>query len=368
MLNKFYISLVILCSVFYVLIVNSEQSNLPKSSFEKEHRLHVVIAMPFIPNKPFDPNWYSPEFVTYLANLLPPEHYYVTGYFVSLNNIAQFIDDMKALHDEKENLCVLNFCDGGEWDGYPGISVTKMWENHPISALVPFSGANTEFIFNSDDKKLMQSHIARAKLNSLPEALVPAQMLDTIDVADLVIKQQLDHSWPLFCKLNIGAGALGIGASSVCSNIPELKAQLKKIHESYPKSDILIQPYLVGPEYTVLVVKDQVYAAVRRDFHNPFNLMEDDYMHDPSAVGDEITYYPAPKRAKKLALKAIQAIPGKHHYTRVDLRDDSKGNTYVLDINDRPGIGNPSTVKFMIEFCGKSEAQLLLDIMDSCNK
>lgn len=365
---KFCIPIFLLCSALNAVVSDSKQLDAHKQPSAKKDMLHVVVAMPFIPNKPFDPNWYSPEFVTYLANLLPPERYYVTGYFVSLHNIGQFIDDVKDLHDQGENLCVLNFCDGGEWDGYPGITVTRMWEKHPISGLVPFSGADTQFIFNSDDKTLMQSHISRANLKSLPEALIPSKIVDKIDLVDLVSKKGLDQAWPLFCKLNIGAGALGISTSSICKDISELKAQLQKMHSSYPDSDILVQPYLVGPEYTVLVLKDRVYAAVRRDFHNPFNLMEEDYMHDSSVIGNEITYYSAPEHVHTLALKAIQAIPGKHHYTRVDLRNDAKGNTYVLDINDRPGFGNPSTVKCMLDFFNLSEAQLLLDIIETSKK
>lgn len=335
------------------------------SAAELPHKKQVVVAMPFRPNMPFDPNWYTPEYVQYIANLLPADRYQITGYFVSLENIPKFIQDMEALHAKNKNLCILNFCDGGEWDGYPGISVTENWEKSSLNGLVPFSGANTEFIYNSDDKMRMQSHIAKAKLKSPPQALLQAKKIGKLDLEKLVVKNKLNQSWPLFCKLNIGAGALGISRSSICNNVSELEAQLQKIHEMFPKSDILVQPYLKGPEYTVLVMKDRVYAGVRRDFHNPYNLMEEDYLHDPNHIGEEITYYAAPNDVQELALKAIQAIPGKHHYTRVDLRGDGKGNVFVIDINDRPGFGNPSTVKCMLDFFHLPESQFLQDIIET---
>lgn len=329
----------------------------------KQEKVHIVLAMPFQPGKPFDPNWYTPEYVNYIADLLPTDEYYVSGYFVSLAGIPKFLDDMKALHDKKEKVCVLNFCDGGEWDGYPGISVVREWEKHAINGLIPMTGADTEFIFYSDDKALMQNCIAKAKLKALPQALVMAKDVSKADYTSILKKNGLDKSWPLFCKLNIGGGALGIDNSSICHNISELKIQMDKMHARFPISNLLIQPYLPGPEYTVLVVGDKVYAAIRRDFHNRYNVMEDDFMHQGSVIEEEITYYPSTEEANQTALKSIKAIPGRHHYTRVDLRDDGKGNIYVIDINDRPGIGNPSSVKCMLELAGLTEAQLLKDII-----
>lgn len=331
-----------------------------------DHRVHVVVAMPFQQNKPFDPHWYTPEYVDYIAKLLPADHYRVTGYFVCLQNIPQFLDDMKALHDKHENLCVLNFCDGGEWDGYPGISVTRLWEQHAINTLVPISGADTQFIYNSDNKNIMNSHIKRAGLKSLPQVLIPAEIPGDQKLHDMLVRARLSKAWPLFCKLNIGAGALSIGSSSVVHNFVELKAQLKKMHEQFPTSDILVQLYLPGPEYTVLVLKNRVYVAVRRDFHNEYNLMAEDFVMGIRPLEEEITFLPAPEYAQKLALKAIKAIPGIHHYTRVDLREDGKGNTYVLDINDRPGFGEPSTVNYMLQFHKLDAAKLLKDIVDTC--
>lgn len=333
----------------------------------KKNKVHVVVALPFRANMPYDPNWYTPEYVNYIAGLLPADRYDISGYFVSLLNIPQFLNDTKTLYEQKGNVCVLNICDGGEWDQYPGISVVKKWEEHPINKLVPISGADSEFIFNSDDKARMQSFIGHAKLKTLPQVLIRSQEFDEIDLVSLLAENQLDQAWPLFCKLNIGAGALGVDIS-FCRNLSELRSHLKEMHARYPQSDILIQPYLSGPEYTVLVLKDRVYAAVRRDFHNPYNMMLEDYLLKGSIVANEITYYPASDQALEVAVKAIQAIPGKHHYTRVDMREDGRGNIYVIDINDRPGIGNPGTVNTMLDYLNLTVAQLVLDIVSSARK
>ena len=140
---------------------------------------------------------------------------------------------------------------------------------------------------------------------------------------------------------------MGICDASICHNIDQLLIHMSKLHTEYPKSDMIVQPYLPGPEYTVLVLGDRVYAAVQRDFHNVYNIMYEDYLTGMRNVEEEITYLPAPLHVQKIAVAAIQAIPGRHHYTRVDMRDDGHGNIYVIDINDRPGFGNPSTLKCM---------------------
>lgn len=362
------IKILVFCFLSLLMSVTLNAGEINMENKVMDTKTHLVIALPYRENMPLDPiNWYTEEYVTYIAGMLPKDEYIVTGYFVSLQNIPKFLNDMKTLYVKKKNVIVLNICDGGEWDGYPGISVTKAWEAHEVNLLIPFSGADSKFIFNSDDKARMQSFIAQAGLKALPQILIPSTKVSQTELSALLARECLNQEWPLFCKLNIGAGALGVTTSSVCNNIEELMAQLKKMHEKYPISDLIVQPYLKGPEYTILVLKDRVYCAVRRDFNNPYNLMEDNYLHDSSSVSSEITFYEAPLQAQELALKSIQAIPGKHHYTRIDMREDGKGNTYVIDINDRPALGNPSTVKCMLEFNKLSEPQLIRDIIKSCS-
>ena len=323
--------------------------------------------MPFQEGKPFDPHWYTPEYVNYIANLLPKEKYNVSGFFVSLKNIPQFIDNMQKLQSNHENLQVFNVCDGGEWDGYPGVSVLKHWENHTISKAVPMTGADAKFIINSDDKERMNRYMSDAGLNALPQALALADEINNIDLEMLIVKNKLNQSWPLFCKLNIGAAALGIGPDSVCRDIAELKAQINKMHLQFPESNILIQPYLPGPEYTVLVLKDKPYVATVRSFQNPLNIMLDDYLVGSRPVTEELKYSPVSAETQEIAVKGIKAIPGRHHYTRVDMREDGKGNVYIIDINDRPGFGEHSSVRTILEHFKMSESKLLQDILSTAS-
>ncbi len=331
-----------------------------------EEKTHVVVAMPFQEGKPLDPHWYTEEYVDYIKGLLPSDQYTVSGYFVSFENMPKFIGDMKALKAEKEKLTILNVCDGGEqWDGYPGITLQREWEKDPICReQIPLSGSTAKFVEESDNKLKLQTNLAKAGIKTLPQtSFNNIMMVLDIDIAERIEKAELNDSWPLFCKLNVGAGAIGIGEASICHNVEEVEIQVKKILKEFPDVDVVVQPYLPGPEYTILVLKDKVYAGVRRDYHNPNNIMLEDYMTGVRDTNEEITYYESPKEVDELAVRAIYAIPGEHHYTRVDLREDGKGNIFVIDINDRPGFGEPSTVKCMLQFHKLTESQLLQDII-----
>jgi len=357
--NVYKLFALLFCFIFLSLNATTVSDMIPK-----ENKIHVVIAMPFQEGKPFEPNWYSPAYFESVKDLLPEEKYEVTSYFVSFQNIPKFLDDMHALYKKDPTLRVLNFCDGGEWDGYPGISVLTAWEKHPVGKLVPMTGSNAEFIYHSDNKYRLNEHLKKAQLQTLPEALIPSQELATIDLKTTLEKANLQNSWPLFVKLNIGAGSLGIGSESICHNLDQLKKQLNKMHASFPTNEhLLVLPYLPGPEYTFLLINNKVYMGIRRDYQNPENIFHEDYLEGRRPVSEEVLYHSAPKEAGDFALKAVHAIPGKHHYTRVDMRGDGKGNLFVIDVNDRPGFGTPSTVKYMLEFHHLNESQLLEEII-----
>lgn len=350
-----------------VLAMPDEEDRAGKAAARRKPKTQLVVALPFRPGEPFDAvSWYTPAYVDYIASLLPVDRYEVSGYFVCFENIPQFLDDMEKLK-EKGDVIVLNICDGGEWDGYVGISLCRFWEEHPINGKIAKSGADYQFILNSDDKIIMQTFLKRANLKPLAQTLISRhQLLEEGPITEILAQAGL--SWPLFCKLNIGAGAVGIDDASICHTMDQLLVHLQKMQAEYANNDIIVQPYLPGPEYTVLVLGDRIYAAVRRDFHNTYNVMYEDYLTGSRSIEEEITYLPAPEHVQKIAVEAIKAIPGRHHYTRVDLRDDVQGNTYVIDINERPGFGIPSTLNCMLDFHHLSTAQFVLDIVETSTK
>ena len=122
----------------------------------------IVVAMPYRPNLPLDPHWYTADYVDYIAGLLPMDRYQVTGYFVSLENIPQFLNDMEKLKAQNGEVCVLNFCDGGEWmdtRAFPYADCGKIILSTERSAS-PVQ--HPPFILNSDDKIKIQTFLSQA--------------------------------------------------------------------------------------------------------------------------------------------------------------------------------------------------------------
>lgn len=350
--------------VFYLLIIFYFVN--PLIADDSSDKTFVVVALPCRYGYPLDAaHWYTEEYIDYIKTLLPSEKYDVQGYFISQRNIPEFISDIKKLHTQKQNLKILNFCDGGEWDGYPCLSLLAAWEKDPISRQIPISGANYEFILNSDNKMVMNEWLKKGHLNFLPQTLITSEPINDATIDKLIKQAHLDKSWPLFCKLNVGAGALGIDTSSICTNKEELLKQLQKMRSSYLTSDILVQPYLSGKEYTVLIVNNRAFMAVERIYHNKYNIMLDEYLTGLHPVEEEISYAPASEEVQNIAIRAVKAIPGKSHYTRVDLRSDHQGNIYVIDINDRPGFGDPSSINTMLSYHHLNAASLLIEIVNS---
>ena len=339
-------------------------------SVEKCDKL-VVVAMPHNPAVPFDPRWYTLEYYEYLKVLFPNDKYKTKEWFVSFNNIDLFLDDMQKLAKIDNEIVVLNLCDGGEWDGYPGITLMKKWEEHPVSKIVRMTGADTEFLWHSDHKARMQTHIHHAGLPTLPDLLLPhgriSSILENGKLDLLLVKEGLNEKWPLFIKLNIGAGALGVNALSVNHDLSSLKAKIVELHKNFPNSDLLIQPFLSGPEYTVLILHNTAIAAARREFNNPYQIVIGPQQLDLAGTEYGTKFGPAPDDVKELALKAVRAMPGIHHYSRVDVRADESGNLFVIDINDRPGFGPSNTLNIMLEYLQMDEADFIQRVVDSAS-
>lgn len=61
----YLLSLIMCCPVLSAEAISEKL----ESASTKESKVHLVVAMPFRPNLPFDPHWYTPEYVGYIATL-----------------------------------------------------------------------------------------------------------------------------------------------------------------------------------------------------------------------------------------------------------------------------------------------------------
>lgn len=157
--------------------------------------------------------------------------------------------------------------------------------------------------------------------------------------------------FPVIVKPSREDASLGINDNSVCRTAGQVKKQVRYIHNVY-KQEALVEEFLEGREFNVSIMGEEnpeVLAISEIDFSG---LPEG----EPRIVGycakwDEesplfsatVPVCPADiskrleNRIIDLAIRSYQCI-GCRDYARVDMRTDSRGSLYVLEVNPNPDI------------------------------
>lgn len=129
-------------------------------------------------------------------------------------------------------------------------------------------------------------------------------------------------------------------------------------------SEILVEQWLHGAEYTVAVVDGEALPAIEVRTPHAFY----DYA---AKYQDNTTEYicPAPVSAeleqqlRALALEAFAAVGGRG-WGRVDIKQDQHGELQLLEVNMAPGMTTKSLVPMAAKQQGMSFSQLVVRILD----
>jgi len=132
-----------------------------------------------------------------------------------------------------------------------------------------------------------------------------------------------------------------LGMTRVCG-----QDQLREAWElaSRYDSDVFVEAWIDGPEYTVAIVDDEVLPPIRLETDRPFYDYEAKYLSSttryycPAGLDDEDE-----SSLKALAEKAYRSVDC-HGWGRVDLMRDPDGRFQVLEINTCPGMTDHSLV------------------------
>ena len=183
--------------------------------------------------------------------------------------------------------------------------------------------------------------------------------------------------FPMIVKPSREDASLGINSRSVCHTAEQLERQILYVHEVY-EQEALVEEYLDGREFNVSVVGDrepEVLAVQEIDF---VGLPEG----EPRIVSyrakwdEESPFYnctvpicPAviPKRLenriKDIAIRSHLCV-GCRDYSRVDMRTDSRGNLYVLEVNPNPDISPNAGFARAARTAGYSYSEIILKISE----
>ena len=198
-------------------------------------------------------------------------------------------------------------------------------------------------------------------------------------------KETLDPSlrFPMIVKPNCEGSAKGINKSNVVRNIEELTAKAKEIIEVY-KQEALVEEFIEGKELTVGILengKTSVLPILEIDFESCRQSGEYFYswrmkeyqgnremglvptFHCPARLDKETE-----ERVKDVVVRTHRAV-GCLDISRTDIRLDSNGVPYVLEINPLPGL-NPRESNFpiMAYAAGMKYEELIEAILKSASE
>ncbi|KAF9085312.1 hypothetical protein BGX23_009797 [Mortierella sp. AD031] len=282
---------------------------------------------------------------------------------------------------------VLNFIDGMETDGWPGITVIKGLENRHIA----FTGADSTLYYLDSDKALIKRHLVDSNtptpgyydIYSRLEKEVEIQATqDDADMegeeGDLEKKKKEEEEeqelegdreeremsqralvyeglsklkFPLLVKPANSSSSRGISTKSVVDTPEEAYERAKETKRVW--GPVYVEEYITGREYTVLVSGStatgiKVYKVLERVFRSEIPDRERMLTHDMKWGENNYGSDESVKTAQwwmqvcsdadqerlQAKAKSIYASFGGNGYCRMDLREDHRtGEVYVVDVN-----------------------------------
>jgi D-alanine-D-alanine ligase len=299
---------------------------------------------------------------------------------VTFENMHAIIDEVIASANDYIPV-VLNYCDGDDINGYPGISLVKLLEANSIN----FTGANSTFYDLTTSKIVMKDVLVKAGVQTSPYEVI----LDPNNIQGIF--QRLGT--PLIVKPAISGGSCGISLKSVVHNDEELSVQVQRLllgqHGlQFTPDSIYAERFITGREFTVLIVGSasqpdhiKIYPALETLF--PPNLPEaeqfltyDRYWEmyeeeSPPPPGERFARYQSvtdPSLGQhlcELSWRAYCAVGGTG-YGRVDLRMDKiSQEIFVLEVNSNCGVtaDDETPVGHILRLSDTSYAQLLTEFI-----
>ena len=187
--------------------------------------------------------------------------------------------------------------------------------------------------------------------------------------------------FPVIVKPAREDASLGINSRSVCYTEDQLEKQIQYIHEFY-KQEALVEEYLEGREFNVSVIGDrdpEVLAISEIDFtgmpEGEPKIVSYRAKWDEESVQFRCTVPICPARISKRLEKQIRDIAMRSYqcidcrdYARIDMRTDSHGRPYVLEINPNPDISPAAGFARAARAAGYSYTEIILRISEAAIK
>ncbi|KAK3825691.1 MAG: hypothetical protein J3Q66DRAFT_328357 [Benniella sp.] len=328
------------------------------------------------------------------------------------NNKAFSLSDHLSMNLSNKNVLlktvILNFTDGMETDGWPGISVIRGLEQRHLA----FTGANSTLYYLDSDKALIKQHLIESgtptpgycnvyslrdkNLDTLryppvgtdsnSEAKGDLQWMEEEDLSNKasILEDLSKLRFPLLVKPANSSSSRGISTKSVVDTPEEAYERAMEIKRIW--GPVYVEEYIAGREYTVLVSGSfetgiKVYKVLERVFRSRIPERERILTHEmkwgDNHYGSDETVDTASwwmqicpdvdqERLQPLA-RAIYASFGGNGYCRMDLREDNRtGQVFVVDVNANCSIDEDESCAMgkILKASGLTLGQFLSVLMD----
>lgn len=233
---------------------------------------------------------------------------------------------------------------------------------------IPYTGSDATTLCLSLDKSLCKSIL---------------KLYGVLSPSSIIVKEhnykKTDLVFPVIIKPNAEGSSKGISSVCVAKNEKELREIIE--NKIFEKSQLIIEEYIKGKEFTVGIIKNGAECHVLEPMEIVFkeNAPGKDFSIYSYEIKQTFTKYVDYKCPSSLdtATKQKMIEVSKNIYeklncldfARIDYRVDENNNIYFIEINPLPGLTpNYSDFPMIADFCGLGYNNLIRTILLSATK
>lgn len=226
---------------------------------------------------------------------------------------------------------------------------------------VAYSGSDPVALTVGLDKGLCKRLWAQAGLPTAPFAVLAGEG----DLAELEWGR-----YPAFVKPLAEGSSMGVAAGSRVEDRAALAAHVRKLWRDY-RQPVLLEPYLLGLEFTVAVLERRgvpsVLGVLQTGASGSLRMQLDKRSSLTGVVAPPFVAVEDRAREAELAEVALRAYRslGARDFARLDLRCDASGDAQLLEINLLPGmVPGRSPFPLIAEAAGLAYPDLIAAMLD----
>lgn len=313
--------------------------------------MRVCVLLPDYSTTGVDYQYYDPP-----RNLAPllPGHAVDTVFLNKLTTYRQLKELAKKNYDVYVNLC----------EGYLEWEVPSIDVIYTLELLnLPFTGPTSKLY---DPPKELMKYVAFCENVKTPGYMLVKRRED-------VAIAERNLTFPLFVKPAKAGDSLGIDEHSRVNDPRELAAKVDGILDEY--GPLLVEEYIAGREFTVLVAADANGKDVRAfkpvEYRFPENREFKTYALKTSELHPDCNFpcedVELEQELKAAAARIFRGFNGAG-YARLDFRVDANNQVYFLEINFTCSVfyqdGYEGSADYILRFDGTRPADFLRHIID----